>query len=284
MISEFVAFIVGGNNKNVELYSPDGNCQHTLKPIPNGAFEPILAYIEEMILACGGRGNTYCYLYHPNNDTWSHYSTSTFLHNEQPGEIYNGKIFIANERNPEVFDPVSNTWSSWLAPYKRSGDAPCLVAWKDVFFLIGGEVNKRGIQIYNHSSNTWDILNSSSTPMDILYSGCILLPNEEEILVVSSHDAPFKSSAALYNIKSNTWRALPDTPNPRDAATLVALGKRVFAIDGHAGNIIEEFDYANSTWMPIKAKLNAHRDGHPGVISLPAEKFQHLPGGCVGVQ
>ncbi len=49
LISEFVAFIVGGNNKNVEVYSPDGNCQHTLAPIPDGAFEPILAFIEDMI-------------------------------------------------------------------------------------------------------------------------------------------------------------------------------------------------------------------------------------------
>ncbi len=28
----------------------------------------------------------------------------------------------------------------------------------------------------------------------------------------------------------------------------------------------------------------ANRNGHAGVISLPAKMFEHLPGGCVGVQ
>jgi hypothetical protein len=33
-----VAFIVGGDNTNsVEVYSPEGKCQHKLAPVPNEA-------------------------------------------------------------------------------------------------------------------------------------------------------------------------------------------------------------------------------------------------------
>jgi hypothetical protein len=56
---------------------------------------------------------------------------------------------------------------------------------------------------------------------------------------------------ALYNIHSNIWKTLPETSSPRDATALVTLGKRVFAFDGHAGNIVEEFDYAKKTWRPV---------------------------------
>ena len=254
-----------------------------MAPVPVSLYEPVLAQIDDKILACGGNRNKNCFHYQPKNDSWSFYSTSTFTHYTQPGEIFDNKIFIADDENPEVFDPVTKTWSSWLAPSKKSGDGPCLVAWKDTFILLGGSSNRRGIQTFNHSSNTWKVLESSSVPMDINLSACILLPSEE-VLVVGSEGTPYLSSAALYNIKANTWKKLPDTTNRRDGTSLVRLGSRIFAIDGHFKNVVEEFNYNNSTWSPVEAKLITHRGGHPGVIPLPAEMFQHLPGGCDGVQ
>jgi hypothetical protein len=281
--SGFVAFVVGGNNhKDVELYSPDGNCQHSLSPIPVSGYESVLAFIDDKILACGGLENKNCYLYHPNNDTWSVYSTSIFTHDYQPGEIFNEKIFINDGEHPEVFDPATNTWSSWAAPFIKTRLGSCLVAWKDTFTLIGGSSNRRGVQNFNHSTNTWQVLDSTAVPMDIYFSGCALLPSDE-ILVVGSEESD-QYSAALYNIRANTWKKLSDTLNPRDGTALVTLGTHVFAIDGHYGNIVEEFNYNTSSWSPIEAKLITHREGHQGVIPLPAEMFQHLPGGCVGVQ
>ena len=57
--SGHVAFVVGGsNNKNVEIYSPDGNCQHKLYPIPfqtqSSLYGPVVGYIDEKIYVCGG--------------------------------------------------------------------------------------------------------------------------------------------------------------------------------------------------------------------------------------
>jgi hypothetical protein len=271
----------------VELYSPDGHCQHNLAPITvsgSESYEPVLAYIDEKILACAGyEPNKNCYLYHPSNNSWENYSTSKFTHAYQPGESFNNKIYIKDDSNPEVFDPISNTWSSWPAPLNKTGDGSCLVAWKDTFILIGGSSTRRGIQRFNHSCNTWQFLDLSSAPMDIVYSGCILLP-PDEILVVGSEGYPYQSSAAVYNIRANTWKKLPATTNPKNGASLVILGSRILAIDGHFKNIIEEFNYNTSTWSPVEAKLITHGDGHQGVLPLPAEMFQHLPGGCVGVQ
>ncbi len=233
-------------------------------------------------MACGGLENKNCYLYHPNNDTWSVYSTSFFTHNLQPGEIFAEKIFITDDSNPEVFDPASNSWSSWPKPISKAGDGPCLVAWMDTFILLGGFSNRRGVQTFNHSSNTWQVLDSTNVPMDIYLSGCALLPSDE-ILVVGSEDSD-QSSAALYNIRANTWQKLPETTNAKQGASLVILGSRIFVMGDHFENVIEEFDYNTFTWSLVDAKLITHREGHQGVIALPAEMFQHLPGGCVGVQ
>jgi hypothetical protein len=276
--------VVGGSQsgKKVEVYSPDGMCQHNLAPLPVSLNEPVPAYIDNDIFVCGGIGNKNCYLYQTHNDSWSIVTAAKFTHDEQPGGIFNGKIYIKDDTNPEVFDTVSRTWSNWKAPLNKTGTGSCLIVWKDTFILLGGMSYQRGVQAFNLSSNSWKVLDSSSAPMDLFYSGCILLPTDE-ILVVGSHNT-FKSSAALYNIHSNIWKTLPATSNPRDATALVTLGKQVFAIDGHSGNIVEEFDYAKKTWRPVAPKLITHRGGHHGVISLPVELFQHLPGGCAGVQ
>lgn len=55
----FVALIVGsgGHGPAVELYSPEGKCQHRLSDIPiegDSFILPVLAYIDGKILSCAG--------------------------------------------------------------------------------------------------------------------------------------------------------------------------------------------------------------------------------------
>ena len=62
LFSGQVALIIGGTSPNgptVELFSPDGKCQHQLADIPTRGtylYGPALAYIENKIFSCGGRG------------------------------------------------------------------------------------------------------------------------------------------------------------------------------------------------------------------------------------
>jgi hypothetical protein len=288
----YVALVVGGYpHKEAELYSPDGNCQHNLAPVPissDGFYMPVLAFIDHKILACGGYNNKNCFQYHPNNDTWSIFSISKSIHSDFPGEIFNEKLFLADccWPDPEVLDPVSNTWSSWpsFVPHgSGTGVGSCLVAWQDTFILLRGKVSVSSMQSFNHSTNTWEVVDLRPVPMGICDSSCVLLPSDE-ILVVGSAGTPDQSSAALYNMKANSWKELPKTTYCRDGASLVILGSRIFAMDGRYNNTVEEFDYNSSSWSLVAAKLITHRGGYQDVIALPAEMFQHLPGGCVGVQ
>jgi hypothetical protein len=61
IILGFVALIAGGDgHAEVELYSPDGNCQHKLAPLPVASYKPVLAFIANMFLAYGGQGIKNC--------------------------------------------------------------------------------------------------------------------------------------------------------------------------------------------------------------------------------
>ena len=57
-----MALIVGsiGYGPAVEVYSPDGGCQHRLASLPIGGlfhFSPTLAFVDDKILSCAGGGD-----------------------------------------------------------------------------------------------------------------------------------------------------------------------------------------------------------------------------------
>ena len=53
----YVAFITGGWNTltSVELYSPNGDCQHQLAPLPRDLAGHVLAFHGNDIIACAGK-------------------------------------------------------------------------------------------------------------------------------------------------------------------------------------------------------------------------------------
>ena len=86
-----VALIVGGEGTfDVELYSPEGGCQHLLAPVPGRMTEflrPVLAYLGGKIMAChGSENNVYCWAYEISNNTWSILTHSTVYKNHFPGK------------------------------------------------------------------------------------------------------------------------------------------------------------------------------------------------------
>ena len=215
---------------------------------------------------------------------WTVYSEATFTHMDQSGAVYDNKIYITDKSNPEVFDPINKSWSQWPVPLKTSGTYAyqCSLTWKDTFLLIGGETNERGVQSFNHSTQTWIELDASSAPMDVWVSGCVVLQNQNVLILGSEIDA-FSNSSALYNVEENNWTSLGNTNYNRVGTSLVRLGNRVFAIGGLGTDVVEEFDSDDNTWVPVDAKPIFPRYLH-STISVPAHLFAHMEGGCVGIQ
>jgi hypothetical protein len=154
----------------------------------------------------------------------------------------------------------------------------CLLTWRDSFVLLGGNSNVKTIEIFNQS---WRKVDSSNIPMSIAGSGCVVLPNEE-ILVVGSAAPGFKNSTALYNVEDNTWIDLGETSSGRSYTSLVRLGDRTFAVGGDVPDLVEEFVYSDKSWVAVEAELQVPRRVHSS-LAVPADLFAHLPGGCQGV-
>ena len=83
--------VVGGYEiTEVEVFSPNGGCQHILAPIPikgQPTFpKAVLAYIDDMIYVCGSLNNKHCWIYSFKDDSWAVYSDATYFHQYQPGK------------------------------------------------------------------------------------------------------------------------------------------------------------------------------------------------------
>ena len=139
----------------------------------------------------------------------------------------------------------------------------------------------RGVQSFNHSTQTWSELDASSAPMDIWHSGCAVLPDQNVIVLGSIFDS-YSNSSALYNVRDNKWTSFGESNYSRFGTTVVRLGDRVFAIGGLDADVVEEFIPASKSWVPLETKLIIPRLYH-STLAVPDHLFAHLEGGCVGV-
>jgi hypothetical protein len=265
----------------VELYSPNGNCNHKLGTFPISSRNPVLVYINEMIIACSG--GTSCWNYNITKDSWSVIANAPFGFKNQPGVVYGKRVYVIDESNPQVFDPSSNTWSSWPAAPNKFGGAPWMVGWMDCIILLGGSSNLRGIQIFNITEQTWTVMDSSQVPMDLWWSSSLTLSNGN-VFVVGSEKSGSHYSAAFYNPKDNSWVKLDASDTNHFGTRLVQLGSKIYAVDGHKTDVVEEFLLETNTWKPVSVKLINKHDGLHSLLALPAKLFSHLQGGCQGVE
>jgi hypothetical protein len=248
MILGYVALIVG-HGDSVELYSPNGNCNHKLAAFPvTTTNNPVVVYVNEMIIACSGGKS--CWEYKIKENNWSVIATAPFDQNHQPGVVYQEKVYVMDEASPQVFDPLSKTWSIWPSPPKKSGNAPWMVGWKDCIILLGGGSNLRGVQIFNITAQTWVVMDSSQVPMDFHWSSSLML-SKGIVFTVGSHQSSSFYSAAFYNPSNNSWIKLEETFTNHRGTRLVELGSKILAIGGNSSGIVEEFLLETNTWKPV---------------------------------
>jgi hypothetical protein len=67
-----------------------------------------------------------------------HFTDTIFNHLRRRGHVYKNKLYITDFTNPEVYDPQTNTWSTWKPMPIDPGVVYCSFIWKDTMVLIGG--------------------------------------------------------------------------------------------------------------------------------------------------
>jgi len=103
-------------SREVEIYSPEGKCQHLLKNIESHGFlRPILAYIRGKILACGANPglNMRCWSYNTQANTWTTINQPSLVNRFQKGIlmllILPNSFFFNSSKNAMFYD-IAPEW------------------------------------------------------------------------------------------------------------------------------------------------------------------------------
>jgi hypothetical protein len=77
---------------------------------------------------------------------------------------------LAQDYNPEIFDPANNEWANWKIPNVKHGDYSCLLSWRNDLILLGGGYTRQTIEKFDTIAQTWTTIDTSA-PFEIYYSG-----------------------------------------------------------------------------------------------------------------
>ena len=236
----------------------------------------------KQMFACGLMFSNNCYLYNIDSAVWSLYSTSSKLSNGH-GLVHQGKIYLPDEINPEVIDPITENRNSW-ATKATATRFSCYASWKNYIFKFGGlGPDFRDVKRYDPATNSWS--NEDTTaPYSIYYSGCATLPNDNILIVGSGLWGDDYRAYTEYNVSSNTWSSIVYGKIDQSSSVVVILGSRVFTIpsSGPLG-LIEEYIYSNRTINTSASRFPVSRNYYSSSTAVPAKWFSHLPGGCSGI-
>ncbi len=298
-VSGQVALIVGGelsgnSISSVEIFSPEGGCQYSLTALPLPLTGLTLGLRNTDVFACSGYdtttrlNNQKCWRYSILGNHWVLVGQLALTKPKYPAKSFQSNLYFINDEPGEYYSLYSGVVPWTTRPPSTLGEGACSIIWGSAMVIFGGGIAKTAVQMFDFYTSTWKIL----APMTMAHAffGCVLLPDSNLVLVVSTTPGGNEKRSDIYDLVNNTWNVTGSTVNPRAGTSLVALGKRVFAIGGNSAPYptslsatVEEYNIKMGTWSLVQTPLLNARVNF-AALSLPAVIFSYLPQGCMGVQ
>ena len=276
-ISGYVTMIMGFNTQ-IELYSPSGKCNQIIANPPiSTMYTPVLLYSNGNIILC--YPVSFCWKYIPEQSFWEILTNTSNYTHYQPGVAYQGRVYLFNDPDlGQLYDPVSNIWSTWPLPLIQTGLSPCMLIWRDSVLLLGGSMNIYGVQMFNFTTQNWTVYPNTNELISMVRSSCLVL--EDDVVLIVGTDISPNNISALYNPITNSWSSISWPLGNSYGTRLTKLGNRAFSM---GNKVVSEFILSNQTWLQMEIDLINDAGGHQSVLDLSDEIFHFLPNGCEGV-
>jgi N-acetylneuraminic acid mutarotase len=286
LLGNGTVLFAGGNDagaspvSSAEIYDPVANTwrsagfmvtpryEHTATLLPNGK----VLVVGGAELATGGSVSS-AELYDPVHNVWSSAgSMATPRYGQTATLLPNGKVLVAGGlgdtsvgsggylSSAELYDPVSNTWSSAssMATTRQHHTATLL---PDGTVLVAGGFNNNpsgalsSAELYNPISNTWSSAGSMATLRD---GHTATLLNNGKVLVTGGAVPSAVPSAELYDPVANTWSSAGSMATARQYFTATLLSNGMVLVTGGYNSqtpqtylsSAELYDPVSNSWSP----------------------------------
>jgi N-acetylneuraminic acid mutarotase len=249
---------------STEVYDPATNQWTFRAPSPAGRAAVGSALIGDSLYLISGCFNADCRTgftdlverYDTATDTWQTLAPIPTRRTHPATAVINGKIHAAGggvncppcvpqSAAHEVFDPVTNAWSSFAPlPTAREGAAAAAVGGR--FYVIGGLSIAPGIvvtpssavDIYDPATNTW----SAGTPMPTA-RGYVATAVADGLIHVmagtSNGGATMIATHEVYDPIADTWTTRAPLPIPRIYGMGAAIGSNVYIAGGYDNSLFD---------------------------------------------
>jgi hypothetical protein len=133
------------------------------------------------------------YTYNFSSDDWDQLDDTAISTYDHPRDAFAcgaNSICVANDNNPECFNPTSGKWTQYNYIPNLAGVESCVVETNGILYSFGGTKTQYSpnnfVQYLTLATNTWTVT-STIMPEYTVMGGCHLIPGRPGGLDLSQH-------------------------------------------------------------------------------------------------
>jgi hypothetical protein len=264
--------VVGGVDSNnaptsiVELYYPASQCTVRLHDTPVANTNPILCNIGGTIYLGINTVKITMYTYNFSSDDWDKLGDSTISTYDHPRDAFAcgaKSICVANDNNPECFNPTNGNWTQYNYIPNLAGVESCVVGTNGILYSFGGTKSQYNnfVQYLTLATNTWTVT-SAIMPEYTVMGGCHLIPGTTNQILVIVYGST--RNACIYNTDTNTFDDTTCTTKQYDLSQSDVIvstgGKQLYVFDSTPTKYLGAYAYCpgkSAPWqqVPIGSRI-----------------------------
>jgi len=278
-------------------FNSDGGSWTSKANMPTARHNAASAVIGDTLYVIGGSTGDETSLvqaYDQGTNTWLSKASLPAPRTSARAALVNGKIYVAGGGNNnvhyttmQVYDPVSNSWSTSSAMNAVGRTGPGVAALDGLVYVAGGHngtVSLASMEIYDPATDSWTYKASMSVGRH--HIGLVVVAGK--LYAIGGHDGSAGIPTNLveeYDPVLNTWATKSLMPTARQQFGIAVVNDRIFVIGGEVTiptaviSTVEEYDPATDTWVtvtnfPNEAGLVAAKTINARIYAAGGNEFQ----------
>ncbi|MDP3706920.1 MAG: kelch repeat-containing protein [Polaromonas sp.] len=206
---------------------------------------------------------------------WTRKLAAPTLREHAATAVVNGKLYVMGGQRTdsgvrpgpstnvlEIYDPVTNTWSTGNPmPTARMGLVATVANGK--IYAIGGRTDGFStsavgtVELFDPATGLWTTKNPMLTARYFAAGATLPTPLGDQIVVAGGESTDLLlSNVEQYNPLTNAWSSLNAMTTARSQLAMTEFAGRLYAVGGYAGvisqwvNTVEEYDPGTGSWTP----------------------------------